>query len=209
MVLLYCKKGGISIKALEETLFNLLIQEDYSSLERGKLKFGIQIVLSEFLKLIIIYFIASLLGCIIPTLIIHLTFFFLRQVCLGYHFNNLYVCVSLSVITFPIVAFFLIDIKLEFLDVHLYLGFGIMLLVIYLIAPKGTINQPIINIHHREYLQKKITLRILIIATIFCFSSWEVKIFIAYGVFLEKIMLVIQLLKERFKNEKREKISEL
>lgn len=191
---------------LEVTLFNFLDQEHYSVLEREKLKFGVQIVLSEFFKLLFIYAIAFLLHCIVPTLIIHITFFLLRQVCLGYHFNRLYTCLIWSAIAFPGATYFIAHFNINFQVNHLYIGMGILVVAILLLAPKGTVNQPVINQKHRSYLRKKIAIRLLLIIAVFYFSPLEIKAFIAYGIFIEVTMLIAQTLKERFENEKREEI---
>lgn len=176
-------------------MFNLLNQENYSVLEKEKLRYGIQIILSEFNKLLIIYLVAFLLNCVMPTLVTHLTFLLLRQVCLGYHFKSLYTCIGWSMITFPIAIKFLTELNRDFSGVFLYAIFCILLLTIYILAPKGTENQPIISEKHRNYLRKKMSVRLLVIIAVFCFSSEEIKILIAYGVFLEVIMLFLQTLK--------------
>lgn len=171
-------------------------QENYSVLEKEKLKLGIQIILSEFYKLTLIYLIAFLLDCIIPTLIIHLTFFFLRQVCLGYHFNNLYVCLTWSTIAFPVAANYMADLVIVFPVIYLYIGMGILLMLVYTLAPIGTENQPIINQTHQSYLRKKMNIRLLLLIGVFFFSPLKIKAFIVYGVFLESILLIVQTLKE-------------
>lgn len=191
---------------LETTLFNFLNQEHYSVLEREKLKFGVQIILSESYKLSFIYIVAFLLGCIVPTLIIHIAFFLLRQVCLGYHFTSLYTCLIWSAIAFPGAAYYLANLNINFPVTYLYIGMGFLVAVILILAPKGTVNQPIINQKHRSYLRKKITIRLLLVVTVFYFSPLEIKAFIAYGIFIEVTMLIVQTIKERFENEKREEI---
>ncbi len=165
------------------------------------MNFGVQIILSELYKLLIIYLVAFLLDCIVPTLIIHITFFFLRQVCLGYHFNNLYACLIWSAIAFPVATHYLTGLNISFPVTYLYISTIILFLLIFILAPKGTENQPIINQRHRSYLRKKMTVRLLLVVTVFCFSPLKIKIFIVYGVFLEAIMLIIQTLKERIANE--------
>lgn len=178
-------------------------QEHYSTIEQEKLKFGIQIFLSEFYKLLVIYLVALLLDCIVPTLIIHLSFFLLRQVCLGYHFNNLYICLICSVLAFPIAAHYIAILDFSFSTFNLYLGILLLVSIIYILAPRGTENQPIINQKHLSYLRQKMTLRLLLLFVAFSFSPLQIKLFIIYGVFLEVIMLIIQTLKGRFLNEKR------
>lgn len=189
------------INRLETALINYLDQEHYSGLERKKLTFGIQIVLSETFKLLLIYLVAFLLNCIIPTLIIHLTFFLLRQVCLGYHFNNLYVCLVWSTLAFPLAAGYIADIDVVIPTLYLYTGSGILLVLIYMLAPKGTENQPVINQMHRNYLRKKMTIRLLLIVVVLILSPLKIKYFIIYGILLETTMLLIQTLKERVINE--------
>jgi len=139
--------------------------------------------------------IAFLLDCVVPTLIIHSTFFLLRQVCLGYHFNNLYVCLIWSTIAFPISANYIANLTMSFSTFYLYLHAVLLLLLIYTLAPKGTLNQPIINQRHRIYLRKKMTIRLLLLVVVFYFSPQIIQVFIIYGVFLEVIMLIIQSIK--------------
>lgn len=185
---------------MENTLFNLLNQKDYSVLEKEKLRFGIQMILSEFNKLLIIYLIAFLLDCFIPTLITHLTFLLLRQVCFGYHFKNLYICIGWSIIAFPVTINYLANLYANLSITFLYIVFFILLILVHTLAPKGTENQPIINQKHRSHLRKKMKIRLLLLFLIFCFSPSEVKFFIFYGVFLETFMLILQtLIGEDFK----------
>jgi len=190
------------IYRLENALFSLLNQENYSVLEKEKLRFGIQIILSEFNKLLIIYLVAFVLDCVVPTLVTHLTFLLLRQVCLGYHFKGLYTCIIWSILTFPVA----IKSLLEFYDwnlsgAFLYGIFGILLLAIYVLAPRGTENQPVINKKHKSYLRKKMSFRMIILIGVFCFSSEEIRVLISYGVFIEVIMLILQTLKGDVSNE--------
>ncbi|MGE7093778.1 accessory gene regulator ArgB-like protein [Lysinibacillus sp. NPDC048646] len=190
-------REGYWIYKLENALFNLLNQEDYSILEREKLKFGIKIILSEFNKLLIIYAIAFLLDCVIPTLITHLTFFFLRQVCFGYHFKNLYICIGWSIFAFPITVHYLAESLTNFSTTLLFILFCITCLLLYKLAPKGTENQPIINQNHLNHLRDKMKLRLLVIVGLFFLSPFKIKVFIEYGVFLESIMLLLQITRER------------
>lgn len=137
----------------------------------------------------------------VSTLIIHLTFFLLRQVCLGYHFKVLYTCLIWSAIAFPVAAHYLAGLSINFSVTYLYISSIILFLLIFILAPKGTVNQPIINQRHQGYLRKKMTARLLLLIVVFCFSPLSVKVFIVYGVFLETIMLIVQTLKERIVNE--------
>nr|WP_239585764.1 accessory gene regulator B family protein [Lysinibacillus composti] len=188
------KREESVIYRLENTLFNLLVQENYSALEKEKLRFGIQIVLSELIKLLIIYLAAILLDCVLPTFITHLAFLILRQVCLGYHFNGLFTCIVWSIITFPVAVKCLMELHhhLNFSSATLYVIFCIFLLMVYLLAPKGTVNQPIINEKHCRFLRKKMCFRMLLLIGVFFFSSVEIKLLISYGVLIEVIMLTLQ-----------------
>ncbi|MEL4024856.1 accessory gene regulator ArgB-like protein [Lysinibacillus endophyticus] len=176
-------------------MFSFLNQENFSPLEKEKLRFGIQIVLAEINKLLIIYLVAFLLDCFVPTLITHLSFLLLRQVCLGYHFKNLYICIAWSLIAFPIAINFLTNQFGNLSAIFLYIGFCILLLFIYILAPQGTENQPIISEKHRSYLRKQMNIRLFILIGVFCFSPEEMKVLISYGVFLEVFMLITQKIK--------------
>ena len=173
-------------------MFSFLNQEHFSSLEKEKLRFGIQIVLAEFYKLLMIYFVAFLLDCIGPTLITHLSFLLLRQVCLGYHFKNLYICIAWSMLAFPIAIHFITNQSGNRSAIFLYISFCILLLFIYILAPQGTENQPIISAKHRNYLQKQKNIRLVILIGLFCVSTTDMKVLISYGVFLEVFMLISQ-----------------
>ena len=167
-------------------------------MEKEKLKLGIQIIISESYKLILIYLLAYLLNCIVPTLIAHLTFFILRQVCFGYHFNNLIICLATSIIAFPITIKYLADYYSIIPTFLLYIIFIIILVFIYKLAPKGTEKHPIINQHHKKYLRRKMAFRVFIIVGIFCISTFEIKVFIAYGALLESLMLISQSIKGEY-----------
>lgn len=187
------------IYRLENTLYNLLNQEHYTDLEREKLKFGIQIILSESIKLMIVYLTAFLLDCIGPTLITHLTFFFLRQVCFGYHFKNLYVCIGWSLMTLPLATYLLAERVIDLSSMALYITFFVLWLWVYILAPRGTENHPIISEQHQGYLRGKIIIRLLLLVLIFIFIPIDIKIFITYGLLIETVMLNLQILKERLK----------
>lgn len=130
-----------------------------------------------------------------------MTFFLLRQVCLGYHFKNFYTCLFWSVIAFPVAAKYLATLKINFHVTYLYIIGIILFLLVFKLAPKGTKNQPIINSRHRNYLRKKMTIRLLVLIGVFCLSPLKIKIFITYGIFLESTMLIVQTLKERITHE--------
>ncbi|MFC5542826.1 accessory gene regulator ArgB-like protein [Ureibacillus suwonensis] len=179
-------------------MYHLLNQEYFSNLEREKLKFGIQLILSELYKIILIYSLAYLLDCIVPTLIAHISFFLLRQVCFGYHFSNLYVCIGTSIITFPIAVKLIASYYNMISGTLLYIIFGVSLILIYMLAPKGTEKHPLINQNHKKYLRKKMMFRVFLIFGIFCIVNFDVKVFIAYGVLVETIMLIAQSIKGEF-----------
>lgn len=151
-------------------------------------------ILSEFNKLLVIYLVAFLLNCFISTLITHLTFFLLRHVCFGYHFKNLYVCITWSIITFPVTVYYLADLYANFSITFIYILFCTFILLVYMLSPKGTKNHPIINQAHRKYLRKKMKIYLIILVGIFCLSPLEIKVFILYGVLIESIMLILQTL---------------
>lgn len=180
---------------LKDVISNFLINSKHSSLDQVKIKFGVQVILSELYKLSIIYGMAVLFNCFLETFITHLTFYILRQISFGYHLPNNLSCIIWSVISFPMST---IVLSLVYLDPLII--WSIMLLsltVIFIYAPVGTQKHKILNVMHRKYLRKKLYIRLPIIICCLYFSPLYIQKFIVLGVFIQCIFLVIQLCKEK------------
>ncbi|WP_342471385.1 accessory gene regulator B family protein [Metasolibacillus sp. FSL H7-0170] len=61
---------------IEAKITNILIkQRIYTRLEQEKIRYGVRIILKEFYKLLLLYSVAFLLDCLLPTFIIHMVFY--------------------------------------------------------------------------------------------------------------------------------------
>lgn len=171
-------------------LFNRLVQPQYSELERTKLIFGIRVLLTNVITLLVVYTASILLGCVLETLITHVAFFLVRQVALGYHFKNIYECIAWSAIAFPVASKALTYLSL--MDWIVYAVLAIAAVVIFTIAPCGTTKQPVVNEKHRLHLRKKLKIRLPLIVIAFIFVPSIFKPFLALGLTIQTILLLVQ-----------------
>jgi len=177
--------------SLEKRITNILIQESHVEVEREKISFGVKIILNDFWKFIIVYIIAILLDCFIPTLVAHLVFYILRQVCFGFHFENNFVCLIASIITLPIGVYLIYN--LNYFKEYLTIVAAISSLLLVMFAPADTKKRPLYNQQHRAFLRKKLLIRLLIIWAI-TFVPYEniITPFISFGVILIAVSVLIQ-----------------
>lgn len=179
---------------IETVIVNTLIkQENYSTLDQAKIRYGVRLVLSDFYKSLLVYGVALWLDCLLPALIVHVTFYILRQVSFGFHFLSTISCIIWSIIAFPIMAAFLVAMPLPS---WLIWSVGIFsVLTILIKAPLGTAKHPIANAQHRLYLRKKIQLRLLVIGVAICVAPSYFQQFIILGIFIQSVSLLIQSVK--------------
>ena len=78
------KRGSMHV--FSQRVIDYLIQPHHSEVEQSKITFGVRMLFSDLYKFFAVYGTALLLGCLLEVLVMHLTFYFLRQVGLGYHF---------------------------------------------------------------------------------------------------------------------------
>lgn len=179
---------------IETVIVNTLIkQKNYSTLDQAKIRYGVRLVLSDFYKFLLVYSVALWLDCLLSTLIVHVTFYILRQVSFGFHFLSTISCIIWSIVAFPIMAAFLVAMPLPS---WLVWGVGVFsVLTIFIKAPLGTAKHPIVNEQHRRYLRKKIQLRLLMVAVAICITPSYYQQFIVLGVFIQSVSLLIQSVK--------------
>lgn len=175
---------------LEERAVNILILEKYNEIEREKIRFGVRLVFSDSWKVMIVYLIAFCLDVVLVTLLTHLIFFTLRQVCFEFHFQNSLVCLISNVFSLPIAVFFIKSWYLE--SKYIFSIALISTIALLLFAPIGTEKRPIFNGKHRRYLRKKLFIRLLIIWTITLFLSTYFQSFILYAIILIAISVLTQ-----------------
>lgn len=175
---------------VENWLINKLTLPHYSDYEQEKVKFGVKVIINDLWKALLLYGVSIFLNCFWQTLIVHITFYFLRQVCFGYHFNNPLICLIMSVISLPIGISLLVNIELQRYSI---LGlYGGLVLIILFLAPVATNKNPLLGLKHKKYLRKKVALRIGILSCIFLFVTVHLQQLMVYGVLILTLSLLMQ-----------------
>lgn len=183
------------MSSIENTFVTFIVkQKEYSPLEQAKIKFGISILISEFSKLIFVYGFAWMFNCLLATLTVHFTFYFLRQVSLGYHFQSNIKCIALSILFFPCVALLLSKLSVPSWLIHIIFILSIIGISFY--GPAETKKHPIINESHRQFLKKKINIRLYIVIVLVILLPKNIIIFITYAVLIQCLAILYQTYKE-------------
>lgn len=133
------------MKYIENHLVNLFTFESHTQTERLKIEYGVKVIVSEASRLFVVYMITILIGCLVEVLITHLTFYILRQVCFGYHFPTSKQCLIGSILLFPILCKLTTYIEVDIL--FLYIVTFLSLLLIVVLAPRGTKNTLFLMLH--------------------------------------------------------------
>ncbi|UKJ46026.1 accessory gene regulator ArgB-like protein [Lysinibacillus sp. ACHW1.5] len=189
--LLFIKGAACIFSSLEKRITNILIQESHFEVEREKILFGVRMILNDFWKFIIVYIIAMLLDCFLATLVAHLVFYFLRQVCFGFHFQNNLVCLIASITTLPISVYIIKN--MNYFQEYMTIVSAISSLILAIFAPAETKKRPVYNQRHKTFLRKKLLIRLLIIwAIIFVLYNNVITNFISFGVTLIAVFVLFQ-----------------
>ena len=175
---------------MEQWILKHLLQNEHTEIDKAKLTHGIRILLSDSYKLLAVYGVALILNCWLEVFVMHITFYTLRQVSLGYHFTSNITCVISSVLLFPILCKLMLVLNFKY-DEPLFL---VSLLVILVLAPVGTIKNPVINRRHRTYLKKSTISRVFIVFVLYQVLPGQIKVLVALGVFVQSLMLLVQLI---------------
>ena len=184
---------------LERGITNVLIQENHTEIEREKISFGVKIILNDLWKFVIVYSIALQLNCLLPTLITHIVFYILRQVCFGFHFENNFICLIASVVALPIGGYFISNFYSQ--NNYIIIVAAILTFVLVAFAPANTAKRPVFNQEHKNYLKKKLIIRLLVIWAVIFLANDSIDVFISYGIILITISVLIQKIKGEVKNE--------
>lgn len=175
---------------IEQHIVKSLIQEHHSDLEKEKIEFGVRLILNDSWKVIIVYLIAFLLDYFLITLLTHLSFFLLRHVCLGFHFQNSIACLFSSIIALPISVYIIDNMPTNYTIMYTLTALSTIVLCVF--APIGTKKRPIFNDNHKRYLKKKIYIRLSILWIVLILMEIDLQKFIAYGILLQTISVLTQ-----------------
>ncbi|WP_436855739.1 accessory gene regulator AgrB [Staphylococcus caeli] len=110
-------------------------------IEYLKMRLGMQVIVSNILKTIVIYGVSILCHLFLYTLTVHLSFFLIRHFAHGAHAKSSFVCYLESLFYFVLLPWFVGYIQVSSVLMYCLAFFGLIVLIIY--APAVTKKQPI------------------------------------------------------------------
>jgi len=121
-------------------------------IEFTKMTIGVEILLINISKLVIIYALAMLLGTLWHTLVVHGAYLLLKRYSFGLHALNSTVCTVVSCMLFVVLPWLLQGVSLGNLVVLLL--FPLILLSLWLYAPADTAGRPLVGKNTRVKMKR-------------------------------------------------------
>lgn len=167
-----------------------------------KMKLGIETILTNVSKGLIVYGTAIILGLFLQTLILHVAYAILRRYSYGLHANSSTVCSVISIVLFigtPILCQYIPFNSL------VVIGCGLLFItLLYLYAPADTDKSPIIGAERRRTLRMKSMVACAVITGIaFLYPDPFIKSLLMLGMAIQIVMilpLTYKILKRSVKN---------
>ena len=193
------------MKLLNKIIFKLLEKmttNDMNDLYFKKLKYGLEILFINFSKIIFFIFIALILGILKSSLIIILSFAFIRFYAFGFHAKTNLGCLLLTTIIFIIGSF--IPEILTITNSIISIMFILSIILLYLYSPADSEARPLIGKELRKILKfKSIKAEIILLIISLLIKSHNIKFFIAYGILVESISttpILYKVFNRRYRN---------
>lgn len=182
-------------------------QDETDALHFVKMKYGLEVLIINLSKIILILMMATAIGMLKGTLFIMLSFGFVRCYAFGVHAKGSISCTIITSLCFFIGGY--IPKLLNITNYEVFLLFFIAMILLYLYAPADTEARPLLGKKFRTELKRKALLSgsILIILA-FCIDDSILKFFVSYGVFCEALTLtpiIYKLFGRGYKNYERYK----
>lgn len=180
----------------------MCIYLDKKGIEKVKLQYGLEILLLNIPKLILVLGISLILGVLLQTLLTLASFNILRLKAFGAHAKNASSCFVSSVIVFiPIVY---VANKIYINNTFVLVFFSILSILVYMYAPADTEKRPIIGEKVRKRLKQHAVITILFLMLIaFIIPNDNLKTLIALGALIEVVTILpvtYKILKKRRNN---------
>jgi len=179
-------KGGINMenKLIHLCALNLANRLNQymgkSGPEFTKLVLGMEVIIINVSKLIIIYLLAAALGVVVQTAIIQAGYVLIKRHSFGLHALNSTVCTVVSCLMFVITPLILSGFGINNLTVLVVFIFIVMCL--YLYAPADTKARPLVGVKLRAHLKKKAVFCGLVLMLItLLIPSYELKFLLTLG----------------------------
>lgn len=203
----YNLEANLNKKSLAEKIALKLVkkisnQNEINSLYFVKMKYGLEILILNIFKIFSIMIIAKFLGILKETLVIMISFAFIRRYAFGVHAKSSRMCTIATSICFfsgvYIPKFFYVT------NYIILLIFIVVMLLLYLYAPADTEARPLLGKNLRVRLKRKALLSgstLMILA--FYINDFDLKFFISYGALCESLTItpiIYKLFGRRYKN---------
>ncbi|MEB2300805.1 accessory gene regulator B family protein [Lysinibacillus xylanilyticus] len=169
---------------------------DMSELDEIKLIHGLRIFLMDFKKFIIIYSLAFILGIAWQLALVHIGFFYFRQVAFGLHCTSFKTCLVTSTILFLSFTYLFLNI-INFTPIFIWVIFLACVGVLSLLAPISSQKNKIRSAKHISYLRKKMYKRFLITMIVIIVLPLTISKFIVAGMLLETFTIIYSWLKSK------------
>ena len=158
-------------------------------LELQKMELGMEIVIINMSKLIIIFALAALLGVLWQTFVIYVAFATIKRYSFGLHALNSTVCTLVSCCMFVIVPLLLIGVGIN--NVGVIVTFSIIIPVLYLYAPADTKARPLIGTNLRVQLKRKTVIcGLIVFAITLIIPNEPAKLLLTLGVMLQSVAVM-------------------
>lgn len=196
------EKKSLSEKIALKLAKKINNQNKIDSLNYIKMKYGLEVLIINLFKTFFILIIAGLLGILKGTLIIMISFAFIRSYAFGVHAKSSMSCTIVTSLYFFIGGYMPIFINAT--NYKVLLMFLLTIFLLYLYAPADTESRPLVGNTLRRKLKRKSLLSgsILMILALYI-SDPALKFFISYGALCESLTItpiVYKLFNRRYKN---------
>lgn len=165
---------------------------DYRELERIqylKMKLGLETLLINLSKGVIVYGVAVISGIFTLTLITHLTYSILRRSSGGLHAKSSFVCTMVSITMFVVIPYFLQRVAIPFSLLMLFFVFCMICISKY--APADTENHPLIGVERREQLRRRSIKTCFVLMTIAVIIPFHmIRTLIVAGIVMQIVMIL-------------------
>lgn len=184
------KTIDMAVNCLSEAIMiKLCRKREFSDIQKIKIKYGIEVLLSNLFKTIILLGIALSLKVFFEYALITIGFKPLRKYTFGRHASSTIGCILFTacsmILPIPLLNYIILS------DLAICLILSCIALVIYVVGPRDTEKYPITCIKLRKRLKQKGTFVVMVIMAISFLANYHgLGIFIIYGTLLQVISII-------------------
>lgn len=163
--------------------------DDVNELNYLKAKLGIESIIIDVSKAIVVYVAAFAAGTLIPTFVTHLSYMGLRKFSMGLHAKSSFVCTIVSVLMFVGVPYLIEGIVIG--RWWIFFAFSMSTWLFWKYAPADTEKAPIIGARRRFNLKLcTIGINSLLMYIALVVLIWEARVLILAGMLMQLVMIL-------------------